>query len=589
MKKLSLLAILVACVLSSCIKEEGAVPTEIMFPELTGETTASIKGRVSDIEDKNLVNAKITCLSCVTEINVDTDANGNFSFEDVTVNGDQAFLKISFPGKFDCYRKLPLLADKVNYTSIKLREKSLIGTVESSNGGSLEHSSGAKIVLPSDGIVDAEGNTHNGEVKVYMSWIDPSSPVLQEMMMGDLSGIDEDNETQALRTFGMLQVELEDGVGRALNLKSETIAELSFPVPNSMQSKAPSSIPIWSYDETHGYWVEEGEASFDNGFYIADVSHFSTWNVDSKTPNPIEICGSIVNREILNESGLPFYRVELCGESFEGVGGFLCEDGSFRFINVPENENVILKVYNYCDELIQTLELGSFGENVKLEPIILNEDVSTINVTGNALNCNQLPVSKGIVKINVNNRVFEFDLENDGSFDFGLIKCLDTDLEMEIYDLESFQVSSVILISGLEEEYVFNDVIVCNDFFPYFYFYMEADGEVTEVFRVNTTSIYYETFVGFTGLVFSSNEPWIRWSFELNSAPMINEVITGQIYDVSANGIGELIGSSIQFLITDLGPEDANGNFEFIEGSYSGFVMDELWPVNGTFKIGPKE
>ena len=470
MKNLFALFLLSLVVIYACSTEELTnemetieveIPTE--FPAVTGEITASIRGRVSDVDNKGLEAATITCLSCASESSIEADEIGNFYFDNVRINGDMAFLKISYPGKFDCYRRLPLLADRDNYTSVKLRDKSLIGSMEASEGGSLEHTSGAEITLPQNGIVDAEGNEYNGRVDVYMSWIDPSGPNLQEMMMGDLTGIGSDNVVNALATFGMLQVELEDSEGRKLNLGDGESAELSFPVPASLLAEAQETIPLWSYNETHGYWVEEGQAILEGNTFIGEVSHFSTWNVDYKGTDQIEICGSLSAENRSFDSPIPYVRLELCGEGIFNTGGWVCDDGTFRFINVPPGEALTLKVYDLCDVLTETIEIPPSSTDIKLDPIVA-QIPETINIVGTAINCDQQPVTEGFLGYVVNGEFGSYvNLESDGSFNFALINKNTSVVELQIFDTEAITESNPVTISELEDVVLLDNTLVCNE------------------------------------------------------------------------------------------------------------------------------
>jgi hypothetical protein len=64
-------------------------------------------------------------------------------------------------------------------------------------------------------------------------------------------------------------------------LKSGTTASLTTAVPGGLQPVAPGAVPVWSYDETSGFWKEEtlGKAVLQNvngvPSYVFKTSHFS--------------------------------------------------------------------------------------------------------------------------------------------------------------------------------------------------------------------------------------------------------------------------------------------------------------------------
>ena len=233
-----------------------AVPTDrrinIDFPDAQNVVTRSLTGRIVDSDGQAIEDALITCKSCVDDLSVMSDVDGNFSFQSIENKGTQVFLSASSSGKFTSYRRLALLDGKQNYTSIQLRDKILVGVVSAAEGSTVTDKSGAQVTLPKDGILDTDGFVYDGDYNIYISWIDPSDNELNETIMGDLSAIDKDGSLVGLSTFGMLQVELESKDGVTLNLSGGATSELKFPVPASLRSKAPVSIPLWFYDETFG-------------------------------------------------------------------------------------------------------------------------------------------------------------------------------------------------------------------------------------------------------------------------------------------------------------------------------------------------
>ena len=139
--------------------------------------------------------------------------------------------------------------------------------------------------------------------------------------------------------------------------------------------------------------MEEGQAILEGNTFIGEVSHFSTWNVDYKGTDQIEICGSLSAENRSFDSPIPYVRLELCGEGIFNTGGWVCDDGTFRFINVPPGETLTLKVYDLCDVLTETIEIPPSSTDIKLDPIVA-QIPETINIVGTAINCDQQPVTE---------------------------------------------------------------------------------------------------------------------------------------------------------------------------------------------------
>ena len=429
-------------------------PTDINFPTTDVVTLTSITGRVVNGGDMPVTGAVVTCLSCKVSQSVTTETDGSFSFQSIENEGEQAYLSVEKRGSFNAFRRMPLVPNRQNYTSIELRDKTVQRRVNSATGGAVSLSSGAQVTLPQDGILDADGNIYNGEYNVYMAWIDPTDNNLNEAMMGDLSGIDSDGELMGLSTFGMLQVELESESGESLNLQGGAQAELQFPVPAELRSMAPQTIPLWSYDETHGYWVEEGSATLVGDTYIGSVTHFSTWNVDAKF-DPVDLCGEVRLYSGSTEVGLPFFEIRLSGDSFNSVGGWMCEDGSFNFINIPSGEELTLSIYNYCGELVKAEVVGSLSEDTKIDPIVIADqtELNEVRVSGNALTCGGDPVTNGRITVYFDNRTLNFPLDANGGFELAIPICGNLTATLTILNLDDFSNSVPLQISSVNSNY----------------------------------------------------------------------------------------------------------------------------------------
>ena len=57
-------------------------------------------------------------------------------------------------------------------------------------------------------------------------------------------------------------------------------ATLFFPIADIQIDKLDNTIPLWSLNEETGLWIQEGVANLNGQFIVAEVSHFSFWNLD---------------------------------------------------------------------------------------------------------------------------------------------------------------------------------------------------------------------------------------------------------------------------------------------------------------------
>lgn len=145
---------------------------------------------------------------------------------------------------------------------------------------------GARLRLPAGALVYADQTPVAGPVSLSMATLNPSRRTLP----GDYRAIDAKNDPVELVSFGALFAEFRDVNGKEVNLKQGVEALLSVPVSDEQASLAKDSIPMWSYEEKTGLWIEEGKGVLDsdaNGLvYVGGTRHFSTINMDVAGNDP---------------------------------------------------------------------------------------------------------------------------------------------------------------------------------------------------------------------------------------------------------------------------------------------------------------
>jgi hypothetical protein len=144
------------------------------------------------------------------------------------------------------------------------------------------------VTLPPNSLQDENAAVYTGPYKGYLCSFAPSDPRIASLMPGgDFMGLSAQNDMVYLQTYGFLGVELRDTAGRPLQLRPGYRARVAQAIEEGMCANAPSQMPLWHFDETRGYWVQEGAPatkSADNQWYEGRVSHFSFWNWDVPFP-----------------------------------------------------------------------------------------------------------------------------------------------------------------------------------------------------------------------------------------------------------------------------------------------------------------
>jgi hypothetical protein len=139
---------------------------------------------------------------------------------------------------------------------------------------------GVTVEIPPNSILDNHGNPATSLLKVAVSTVDLLSP---QQMPGDDSVRDKTGKGGYIESFGAGSLDLPSGY----KLKPGSTAKVTIPVDRSrlVGGALPPSVPLLSYDEHHGLWIEEGTLTLTTiagrQSYIGDVKHFSAFNADN--------------------------------------------------------------------------------------------------------------------------------------------------------------------------------------------------------------------------------------------------------------------------------------------------------------------
>ncbi|MEO1259565.1 MAG: carboxypeptidase-like regulatory domain-containing protein [Bacteroidota bacterium] len=342
-----------------------------------------------------------------------TDDDGLFLFKNVKMNANGTFVQVEKPGYFMGSRRIYPGQNATSYMEVKLLERNIIGTVDSPNGGALTLQSGAKIDLPANGFVDADGNSYNGPVNVAMQWLDPTAADLAQIMPGSLEATNEANQQVLLQSYGMLAVELESSNGAPLNLGDGATATLTFPVPAEIIGSAPATIPLWYFDETAGIWKEEGSAQLIGDEYVGEVEHFTFWNCDVPFPL-VKLSGCFTGFEGIKLSNTQV-EIEVISSGLSSFAN-TNDQGCFSGF-VPSGESLNIKLIGLCGTVLFEEEIGPFDDDTDLGTINLPtfNDSELIFVTGSLVDCDGAPLNESILRIS-SEAGEEFFLLDEGNF-----------------------------------------------------------------------------------------------------------------------------------------------------------------------------
>src|SRR5688572_13299289 len=270
------LLVLVTLFFSSCKKDDSNEPDPIIPSGPTLKT--AVTGKVTDING-NILSAVTVKLGSITTV---TDARGYFLFVDADVPKERCVLVASKSGYFNCVSGKKTQDGDANYINLVMQQLPAVVNIPGTSGGVVNITGGATITFPVDAFVDQNGTAYTGQVKVFARHISPGANNFEAIIPGgDLLAINALGDEQSLYSLGMIEAKLYDNTGlNEIKLAPGKTAALKFPIHASQNAVALSTVPMWHLDEETGIWQEEGTGTKTGNFYIANVSHFSTWNCD---------------------------------------------------------------------------------------------------------------------------------------------------------------------------------------------------------------------------------------------------------------------------------------------------------------------
>lgn len=429
MKKVTVLFLVLAALVFACRKNTDEITQYEKGPIPSQQVESSLVGKVTDENGRVVADAAVT----VAGQSVKTNADGIFIVRKKLLDNNGTLIRVEKSGYFEAVRFAFPHLNSTTYVEVTLIPKTLSATFDATAGGIISIGADGKVVIPASAIAKADGTPYQGSVRAYAVWLDPSRSDTYRKMPGDLRAIDADGIARMLKTYGMIGVELESPAGEALNLAPGQTAKISMSVPTGMRSSAPTTIPLWHFNLSNGYWEEEGSATLVNGVYEGAVSHFSFWNCDV----PAKYLKLSLQLVAPNGDPVQGMQVVLQTDNFGGGSGFTDENGKVSGL-VPADVNFLMKLIEPCSTVVKQIPIGPFSTDTDLGKITV-DNVDLITVTGVLQNCDNAPVTNGLITFQQPQRFSKLYIlpDVDGNFSISTIGCAGTTLaQLTGYDLD---------------------------------------------------------------------------------------------------------------------------------------------------------
>jgi hypothetical protein len=521
--------------------------------------TASLQGRVVDPNGLPVEGAAVNSGTAT----VTTDVNGLFSFRNISMSSRFGYVQVSKQGYFTGSRSIITGPGSANYVSIQLVPRTLTGTFPAPSGGKIALQTGDSAAFSPASVVTAStGTAYTGTVYVYAQYLDPTDSTLYKYMPGDLRGIGSNGYETGLQSFGMMDVEMQDGLGNKLQLASGQTATLTWAIPQTLQALATATIPLWYFNDTTGQWTEQGMAIREGNNYVGQVGHFTFWNCDA----PIGTVNFSVYLKDQHGNPLPYTYVEFISAGYGVRGGYTDSTGYATGL-VPKGQHLLMEVMTECGSMEGGFNVGPAVSDVNLGTVTVNIINAELTLTGTVVNCSSNPVDSGYVNVLLDGLNYRAAVAN-GAFTLPINRCfLSTDpVQLLAVDLSDNQQSSITTISADTGTVNVGQLTACSvaNTTPFInftvggnsYSYVEPQISIGYTYNSNTSSVYM--------YVDSANNNPITLAISgLNAAG----TYTDSIYMIA--GGSEYYGL-ITYTVTAFGPINS-----YVQGTFTGPVVND--------------
>lgn len=244
-------------------------------------------------------------------------------------------------------------------------------TVDARSGGVVESDDGLTVSFPEGAFVRPDGSEVVGPVQVSWTLLNKAHQIAAAPggMRATTTGLDD----FPLESFGMAEVTIQQN-GEDLELAVD--AELSFPLADSAEFDDGDTVPLWTFDEDGGVWVQEGEGVVQDGMFVAQVPHFTWWNCD------IPMTVTCVRGRVLDASGIPSTNTPVVAEGQDYMGwtsSWTATDGAFE-IPVRIGSKVEVRGQHGSDSFAEGMGIAPFVVDTPPGPNDPCVDVGTITV-----------------------------------------------------------------------------------------------------------------------------------------------------------------------------------------------------------------
>lgn len=335
----------------------------------------SFPGQTTDYYTNDAIAGSVTTISQNGTIlqTITSDDTGNFSTKllDRAVDETQSLVITSDAVGYAEASERFTLNEASNGINLYLPAVHGSSSFSSQTATALQVNGEDIVQLAENSFSDASGTPYTGNVNAEMFVIDPSMDI--DLMPGEMVTVDDSNNEVPIESFGAITVTFTDEDSNPLQLSANKTADIRIPASGT---NPPATIPLYYYDNVAGVWVEEGSATLENGFYVGQVSHFTTWNAD-KIYETVMINGCVVDKD---GNSITNARITSEGIDYNGRSSDY-SDSSGRF-SLPVRQNSELIIAAESNYQSRSLTVNTNAEDMTIEEcLVLDDAITKIKLT----------------------------------------------------------------------------------------------------------------------------------------------------------------------------------------------------------------
>lgn len=214
--------------------------------------SGSVSGKVINIRNGAVVSgARIT----VAGVELETSNSGAFSFSDISLAEKRLRVSVNKPG-FVPQQKIIQFKDVLNVEGMAIALVPVDTTIvidPTEDNVISTRDEKVTLNLLQNRLVRPDNSPANGPVTVMLTYIDPAAA--RSSMPGDYLARIGESDTTLLESFGAFDFRAVDVAGEPLKLVSPV--EFQITPATNFQNTAPSTSPVYLFDETTGLWIRQ--------------------------------------------------------------------------------------------------------------------------------------------------------------------------------------------------------------------------------------------------------------------------------------------------------------------------------------------